>query len=57
VGILTVDGSGFPHSIGSGRIGLDAVRTKKGTVLFAVIDNQDMRSKEEAKDDALTKDN
>jgi photosystem II stability/assembly factor-like uncharacterized protein len=54
--LLTNEASGFPHDAGAGRIGLDAVRTKSGTVIYAVIDNQDMRPKEEPKDDALTKD-
>ncbi len=54
--LLTNETSGFPHDAGAGRIGLDCVRTKNGTEIYAVIDNQDMRPKEEPKEDVLTKD-
>src|SRR6187399_1382526 len=53
--LLTNDASGFPRGVGAGRIGLDCVRIKNETVLYAVIDNQDMRPGEEPKTDDLTK--
>jgi photosystem II stability/assembly factor-like uncharacterized protein len=54
--LLTNDASGFPIGKGAGRIGLECVRIKNETVVYAVIDNQDMRPKEEPKTDDLTKD-
>lgn len=40
---ITREGSGFPTGPGAGRIGLAAVRTKQGTRIYAVIDNQAAR--------------
>jgi photosystem II stability/assembly factor-like uncharacterized protein len=54
--LLTLPGSGFPNGEGTGRIGLDAVRTDQGTVLFASIDNYNRRPKEEPEQRTLTKD-
>jgi len=54
--LLTNEMSGFPQGPGAGRIGLDAVRTRSGTVIYAVIDNQDTRPLKEPKGDELTKD-
>lgn len=54
--LLSKEGSGFPTGPGAGRIGLDCVRVKGQTVLYAIIDNQETRPKEAPKDDLLTKD-
>lgn len=53
--ILTKAGSGFPHDKGVGRIGLDIARTKGGTLLYAIVDNQNDRPKKEPEEDLLTK--
>ncbi len=50
--------SGFPAGPGVGRIGLATVRQGKNTLVYAVVDNQDRRPKDEkvAAKDVLTKD-
>lgn len=48
-------GTGFPSGPGAGRIGLDAVKTKQGTWLYAVIDNQAARPEKEEDPLVLTK--
>ena len=54
--LLTTENSGFPTGEGAGRIGLDAVKTDSGSLLFAVIDNFNRRPKEEPEERRLTKD-
>jgi Sortilin, neurotensin receptor 3, len=46
---LTTEESGFPTGAGAGRIGLDIVRSKNETILFAIIDNQDERPRKNLK--------
>ena len=53
--LLTDANSGFPHGIGTGRIGLAISRTKSDLVLYAVVDNQNARTDEKPKKDELTK--
>jgi len=48
-------GSGFPSGQGAGRIGLDAVKTRQGTWLYAVIDNQSARPAKEEDPKVLDK--
>jgi photosystem II stability/assembly factor-like uncharacterized protein len=52
---LTDAQSGFPHGIGTGRIGLDIVRMKNEIILYAVVDNQFIRPAKEPENDVLTK--
>jgi len=52
---LTVQGSGFPTGIGAGRIGLEIVRSKNETILYAVIDNQYERPALPKEGDLITK--
>ena len=51
---ITVKGSGFPISEGVGRIGL-AVSKSQPNTLYAILDNQDLREKQESKKGELTK--
>jgi len=53
--LLTDDQSGFPIGEGVGRIGLNAVNTPEGTVLYAALDNYFRREKEDPEEDILTK--
>ena len=53
--ILTTEGSGFPTGQGTGRIGLEIVRSKNETILYAIIDNQHDRPTEPRTDTMLTK--
>lgn len=52
---LTVQGSGFPTGIGAGRIGLEIVRSRNETILYAVIDNQYERPAKPKEGDLMTK--
>jgi len=52
---LTVQGSGFPTGIGAGRIGLEIVRSRNETILYAVIDNQYERPAKPKEGDLITK--
>jgi len=52
---LTVQGSGFPTGIGAGRIGLEIVRSRNETILYAVIDNQNERPEKPKEGDLITK--
>lgn len=52
---LTVTGSGFPTGSGVGRIGLDIVKSKNETIIYAIIDNQYERPAKPTEDDKLTK--
>ena len=49
------DDSGFPDTDGTGRIGL-SFAPSNSNVVYAILDNQDRREKEEEKDEKLTKD-
>ncbi|MEP5612822.1 MAG: glycosyl hydrolase, partial [Cyclobacteriaceae bacterium] len=49
------DNSGFPDTNGTGRIGL-AFAPSNSNIVYAILDNQDRREKEEDEDDGLTKD-
>ena len=53
--LLTTETSGFVTGEGAGRIGLDAVKTENGLVLFAAIDNYNRRPKKEEEERKLTK--
>ncbi len=52
---LSTEGSGFPTGAGTGRIGLEAVRIKNETVLYAIVDNQNERPAKPKEDNLLTK--
>lgn len=47
--------SGFPDTNGTGRVGM-ALAPSNPDVLYAVLDNQDRKDKEESEDEGLTKD-
>ena len=49
------DDSGFPDTEGTGRIGL-AFAPSHQNIVYAILDNQDRREKEEEEDEGLTKD-
>jgi len=49
------DDSGFPDTNGTGRIGL-AFAPSNSNIVYAILDNQDRRKKEDDEDDGLTKD-
>ncbi len=49
------DSSGFPDTDGTGRIGL-AFAPSNSSIVYAILDNQDRREKEEDEDEGLTKD-
>lgn len=53
---LSTPKSGFPVGKGAGRIGLDISQYKGRTVLYAAIDNNNRRPKEDAEEDELTQD-
>lgn len=53
--LMTDTQSGFPHGVGTGRIGLDIVRVKNEIILYAIVDNQFTRPAKEPKEDVLTK--
>ena len=48
--------SGFPSGIGVGRIGLDLYNDNDKECIYAFLDNQHRRAKEEKKQEGLTKD-
>ena len=52
---LTTGESGFPTGMGTGRIGLELVREKNQTVLYAIVDNQHERTPKKDEEDKLTK--
>lgn len=43
--LISGTNSGFPMGEGTGRIGLDIGRNKNGTMIYAVVDNQNAREK------------
>ena len=47
--------SGFPDTKGTGRVGM-AVAPSDPSIVYAILDNQDRKAKEEKKDEGLTKD-
>ncbi|WP_420316185.1 VPS10 domain-containing protein [Ekhidna sp.] len=49
------DDSGFPDTNGTGRIGLSFAPSDQN-IVYAILDNQDRRPKEEDEDEGLTKD-
>lgn len=54
--LLTTENSGFPTGPGAGRIGLDAVKTENGVLLYAAIDNFNPRPEKKEEERRLTKD-
>jgi len=50
---LTDSESGFPHGENVGRIGLAISATRFSTALYAIVDNQNRRSKEEGEEDSF----
>ena len=52
---LTTPESGFPTGEGTGRIGLGMAVKDNKTYLYAIVDNQNRRPKEDKKEEGLTK--
>jgi photosystem II stability/assembly factor-like uncharacterized protein len=53
--LITDKGSGFPTGTGAGRIGLDIVKSRNQSTIYAIIDNQDIRPAKEEEKNLLTK--
>ncbi len=53
--LLSDENNGFPTGEGVGRIGLEIVKSKSGTILYAVVDNQQTRPEKAKESDKLTK--
>ncbi len=53
--LLSVEHSGFPVGEGVGRIGLEIVKDKSETILYAIVDNQHVRPTEQTTSEKITK--